>query len=314
LRAWAFAAGGLLILGALAPAVSAQQAYSPPRAADGRPDLQGIWTTRWSTPLERAPGVKSLVVTADDATALHKAGGERLLAGNPGAQASGQDLESLAIVRGEARAHLVVEPPDGLVPYTPEGRERRAGFVPNTGADGPEQRWYNERCVGTGLGLGAAPLLVMPIGNIRQIVQTPDSVVIYTEAFNNLRIIPLDGRPAIRGQRGDASTGRWEGDELVVETTRFHADDHFRRSAFAVFPVSPASRITERFSRISASEIVYRFTVEDPLLYTRAWTAETSLKKSDERMYEFACHEGDYSMAGILSGARVEEARARQKR
>ncbi|HEV7692538.1 MAG TPA: hypothetical protein VGO52_17005 [Hyphomonadaceae bacterium] len=298
---------GLLMLGA--PAASGQQPYSPPRATDGHPDLQGIWTMRWTTPLERPADATSLAASGAEAAAMHKAARERMLNNNAGGYAN-QDLASLALVRGEARAWLVVDPADGKVPYTRDGRALSDGFAINKGADGPEQRWYNERCVGTGLGIGAAPLLILPVGNIRQIVQTPDSVVIYTEAFNQLRIIPMDGRPAIRLPRGPSSVGHWEGETLVVETSGFHADDQFRRSALATFPLSPASRITERFVRVGEEEIDYRFTIEDPVLYSRAWTAETSLKKSTEYMYEFACHEGNYSMAGILGGARADERRA----
>ena len=303
---------GLLLFAVLAPAASGQ-AYSAPRAADGHPDLQGTWTMRWTTPLERPAGATSLVVAGAEAEAMHLAGRERMLTNNAGGAAY-QDLSSLALVRGEARAWLVVDPADGLLPFTKEGLGRQKGFVPNTSADGPEARWYNERCAGTGLGLGAAPLLILPVGNIRQVVQTPDSVVIYTEAFNQLRIIPLDGRPAIRLPRGPSSVGHWEGETLVVETSAFHADDQFRRSAFATFPVSPATRITERFVRIAEDEILYRFTVEDAALYTRPWTAESSLKKSTENMYEFACHEGDHSMIGILGGARADERRAAAKK
>jgi hypothetical protein len=305
IQAFAFAATACLIAGA---SVHAQQPI-PSSSSLPAPDLQGIWTSRWSTPLERAPDTKSLIASPAEAAIIHAAGSERLLAGNPGAQQNGQDLESLAMISGEARAYLIVDPPDGKLPYTKEGRDHRARFVPSTGADGPEQRWFNERCVGSGLGRGAAPLLVLPVGNIRQIVQTPGSVVIYTEAFNQLRIIPLGRRS---GLPGDASVGRYEGDALVVETTGFHADDQFRRSAFAVFPISPSTRITERFMRIGAGEILYTFTVEDAALYTRAWTVETALKRSDDRMYEFACHEGNYSMVGILTGARTEEKRAEQ--
>jgi hypothetical protein len=299
---------GPAILASLFASVANAFAQIPaaPRAADGYPDLEGIWTSRWSTPLERGPDTRSLIATPAEAAKLHSAGSERLLAGNPGAQQNGQDLESLATIRGEARAYLIVDPPDGRLPYTEEGRTRRAGFVINTGADGPEQRWFNERCVGSGLGRGAAPLLVLPVGNIRQIVQTPGSVVVYTEAFNQLRIIPLGGRTA-NTLFGATSTGRYERETLVVETTGFYPDDQFRRSAFAVFPISPSTRITERYTRTGAGEILYTFTVEDATLYKRAWTAETALKKSDERMYEFACHEGNYSMAGILGAARIVE-------
>jgi hypothetical protein len=150
----------------------------------------------------------------------------------------------------------------------------------------------------------------MPSSNIRQIAQTPAYIMVHTESFSMARVIPLgpQGRPA--PARGGSSTGHWEGDTLVVETSGFPEADDMRSGIVGSFPISPQTRMTERFIRTGPYEIRYRFTIEDPLLYTQAWTGESTFERSDERMYEFACHEGNYSMSGILGGARAEERHA----
>jgi hypothetical protein len=301
-------AGGLALLIAVSPASLAQQSYQPPRTADGKPDLQGNWTNRILAPLERPAEAKSLALTAAEAAKLYALLDERSRNANPGASEASRDITGLIVVASETRSSQLLDPSDGKLPYTEAGRARRDKFVIGASAAGPEDRWHNERCTGTGGGLGASPMIILPVGNIRQIVQTPDAVLIHTEAFSLLRIIPLDGRSAL-GVKGETTRGRWEGDTLVIETTGLHPDDQFRRGISTIFPVSPATRVTERLTRIAHDELLYRYTVEDSVLYKQPWTAEWSLKLTTEKLYEFACHEGNYSLSNILLGARITEDR-----
>ncbi|MDP3739642.1 MAG: hypothetical protein Q8R02_19795 [Hyphomonadaceae bacterium] len=278
-----------------------------PRTVDGKPDFGGVWTTRWTTPLERMPEWKTLVISPAEGEALTRAFLARLDAANPmGVPA--RDLVGTLVVRGEVRSSLIVDPPDGHLPLTQEGRARRGQTQPNgvTGVDGPEQRSLTERCLMSGNGF--APFLTQPASNIRQVVQTDTHVVFFTESYNQLRIIPLDGNTGPQIPRGGSSKGSWNGDTLVVETGGFPPGDRIRNAGAGItFPISPNTRITERLSLIGPDEILYRFTIEDSALYAQGWTAETVMARSKERIFEFACHEGDYSMAGILGGARVVE-------
>ncbi|HEV7693035.1 MAG TPA: hypothetical protein VGO52_19530, partial [Hyphomonadaceae bacterium] len=224
-----------------------------------------------------------------------------------------RDLVGALVVRGEVRSSLIIDPPDGHLPLSAEGLTRRSRTAPNgvTGVDGPEQRALTERCLMSSNGF--APFLTQPANNIRQVVQTRTHVIIFTEAYSQLRIIPLDGTLGPPLPRGGSSRGSWSGDTLVVETTGFEPGDNLRNAGAGItFPISPATTITERFSLTGADEILYRFTIADTALYTRPWTAETTMARTGEPMFEFACHEGDYSMAGILGGARADERRKRK--
>lgn len=300
---------GLVVWFAAAAAATAQT-YQPPRTQDGRPDLQGVWVSRWTTPLERPAEWTTLILAPDEGAKLHASFLARLGATDPLAPEYAWDLTGPLTIDGMPRSSLLVDPVDGRLPLTEDGRARRAVFRPFTGEDGPEQRGLNERCLMAGNGY--APFLSIPAANIRQIVQTRDTVLFHTESFNQLRIIPLDGRAGPVIPRGGSSTGHWEGDVLVVETGGFFGTDRFRVSPLSTFPISPATRITERFVRTSADEISYRFTVEDVGLYTRAWTAESLLKRTDDPMFEWACHEGNYGLANILRGARVMEQKTKR--
>ncbi len=278
-----------------------------PRTAEGKPDLHGVWTTRWTTPLERMADWQTLVISQMDGDALTRAFLARLDAANPmGVPA--RDLVGALVVRGETRSSLIIDPADGRLPLTEEGRAWRSRTPSNgvTGVDGPEQRSLTERCLMSGNGY--APILTQPANNIRQIMQTTMHVIMFTESYYQLRIIPLDGALGPRLPRGGSSKGRWEGDTLVVETTSFEAGDNLRNAGAGItFPISPRTKITERLTQTSRDEILYRFSIEDPALYTRTWMAETIMARTSEKMFEFACHEGDYSLAGILAGARADE-------
>jgi hypothetical protein len=176
--------------------------------------------------------------------------------------------------------------------------------------DGPEDRLTWERCLA---GMGQAPMLYgWGVAGMRRIVQTGDALVIHSEGGGETRIIRIGGAPLPDGMSsfiGD-SVGRWEGDTLVVETTGFRADDQFRMSVSdRPIMVAPTSKVVERFERVSATELNYRFTVEDEAIYAKPWLAEYAMMASAAPMYEFACHEGNYGLANILSGQRAIERR-----
>jgi hypothetical protein len=298
----------------------AQSPYKAPRTPEGHPDFQGVWSNAWLTPLEKTGGFAALSVTPEQAAAavvIIRKAAARLgdLANDP--EAGDPDAHSLARVRGEFRTRMIVAPDDGKLPYTPEGAKalsvHQAWFgqrVMMARGDGPEDRLTWERCLA---GMGQAPLLYgWSINGMRRVVQTPEALVVHSEAGGETRIIRIGGAPlpaAMRSFIGD-SIGRWEGDTLVVETTGFRADDPFRMSIVGrSIMVRPDSKVVERFTRLSDGELNYQFTVEDPAIYAQPWLAEYSMTRSSDPMFEFACHEGNYGLTNILSGARTGERR-----
>jgi hypothetical protein len=201
------------------------------------------------------------------------------------------------------RTSLIVEPADGRIPFTAVGKQR-ADAVPTlfrqNSTDGPEHRPLNERCILWGEG---PPMEAVPYNAGIQIFQSRESIVIVSEMIHHARVIPLDGRPHlppnIRQWTGD-SRGRWEGETLVVDTTNFTDKTRFQGSTEAL-------RVVERFTRIDADNIRYEFTVEDPVAFTKPWRAELVLTKTEGPIFEYACHEGNYSISGVLAGARAQE-------
>jgi hypothetical protein len=291
-----------------------------PRTPEGRPDFQGGWENRWLTPLEKTGALTQLSVTQQQADTIvasvrkmAKALGE--LANDP--EAGDPDAHSLAVVRGEYRTRMIVEPADGMLPYTPEGQkaamQQQAWFTQRviTGrGEGPEDRLTWERCLA---GMGQAPMLYgWAVAAFRQIVQTKDAVVIHSEGGGETRIIRIGGKPLPTGMNtfiGD-SVAHWDGDTLVVETTGFRKDDQFRMFVSGrPIMVGVNSKVVERFARVSGAELNYRFTVEDPAIYAKPWLAEYSLIPAKGKMFEFACHEGNYGLPNILSGQREIERR-----
>jgi hypothetical protein len=212
-------------------------------------------------------------------------------------------------VVGTKRTSLVKDPPDGKMPsLTPEAEQRQAARAEATRspATGPEDRSLSERCI---LGFNAGPPIVTgPYNNNLQLFQTHDHVVILNEMVHNARIVLLDGRQhigqTVRQWSGD-SRGRWQGDTLVVETTNFRNDG----TGNITIRISNDANLhlIERFTRVGADTLLYEFTVNDPTTWTRPWTAEILMTKSNNHIYEYACHEGNYAMRGILAGARAEE-------
>ena len=290
----------------LTPAVA-----QTPRTPDGKPDFHGNWISPWTTTLERGAEFRTQAISAEEGERFRAAFVGRLEQGDPLGATFVWDLAGPLTIRGEVRSSFIVDPPDGRLPYTEEGKARRAAFRSFTGADDAEQRMLTERCLMAGSGY--APFLTIPASNLRQVVQTRDHIVFLTESFGQLRLVPLDGRAGPLIPRGGSSRGRWEGDTLVIETAGIQKADGFRVAPQSTFPVSPATRIIERFSFIGPDEILYRFTVEDAVLYARPWTGESMLRRSKERVFEWACHEGNYSLVNILRAERVVEEKAAGK-
>ncbi len=299
-----------------------------PRAADGHPDLQGIWTNATITPLERSAALAGKeFLTPEEAAAFEKQIArasdaadrpEARRQGDPGSYNQAWMDRGTHVVKTR-RTSMVVDPPDGRVPpLTAEAQkvyDRNHTSFDGLPADNPEDRLLTERCILFG-GAGP-PMLPEPYNNNYQIVQTPDSVLILAELNHETRIIPVDGRPHlpqnIHQWTGD-SRGHWEGDTLVVESSNFKFN---QRSRFGVAYMNGMSdqnlRVTERFTRTDPDTIMYRATITDPTVYTKPWTVELSMAKRTDSLFEYACHEGNYGMLGILGGARAAEKAAASK-
>ena len=286
-----------------------------PRTPDGRPDLQGIWDYRTMTPLERPADLEDRAVFTNEEAAefLREALNNRNADRRDGAERTagfGADVERAyndfwwdygRTLTDDKRTSLIVDPSDGRIPYTPAARaeeETRFDRFFAVVAAGPEDRGLWERCLTRDL-----PRLSGAYNNNFQLFQTEGYVAILNEMIHEVRMIPLEGRPhvpdTIRQWQG-TSTGRWDGDTLVVETTNFTDQTNFRGSKENL-------NLIERFTRIDADTLLYEFTVEDPTAWTRPWSAAVPMVKNEGRMYEYACHERNYGMVGILAGARADE-------
>jgi hypothetical protein len=292
-------------------ASAATAAYRPPRLEDGQPDLQGTWDHIDATPLERPGGYTTLAITAEQAAAI-----ERHLVevtedrSTPTEPTEYFNERHMLPIRGEFRSSIVTDPPDGRIPGTPGFKawqiKTRAAVV--NALDGPEQRPTSERCLGNPA--AQPPNLYNPGTNLHHIVQTKDAVVFLAEVMGYVRIIRLNvphAPAAVTSWSGD-SIGWWEGDTLVVETKHFTPSDIGRVAAGITFLVSPGATVTERITRVSVAELNYVFTVDDPSQYTRPWTGETHFMRSNDRLLESACHEGNYSLRFILQGGRAHDA------
>jgi hypothetical protein len=294
--------------------IGAKKDAHVPRLADGHPDMQGIWDFRSATPLERpARFAGREFMTPDEVVEYERLALERE-DGRPPDDARSLEEQSVhpvwwldygKTVVKTARTSLIVDPADGRMPaQTPDARQRLAARRADARTHGPadsyENRSLQERCITRGL---PEVILPGPYNNNLQIVQTPGYVVLMTEMIHDARVVPLDGRPhapsTLRAWMGD-SRGRWEGDTLVVDTINFTDRTNFRGSGEHL-------HLVERFTRLDADTIDYRFTVEDPTTWTRPWTVAYPIVKTDGPIYEFACHEGNYGLRDILTGARYEE-------
>ena len=281
----------------------------------GDPDLQGVWSNLTPVPLERPAALanKPFFTEAEAAEAEQNALATTLKNVAPQVATSGE-FNEIWLESGKGRVprnrstSLVIDPPDGRIPYTPEGRarweetphlttERITGHTLR--ADTWEDRALQERCITSDTAFYANGFY----NNYMQIVQAPGTIVIRLESMHDARVIPLDGRAplstSIKQWTGD-SRGRWEGNTLVVETTNFNSRRRFHGATENL-------KLVERFTRVDKDTIDYRLTVSDPQTFTQPWTLENSLWRTDEEIYEGGCHEGNIGLAGILAGARAQE-------
>jgi hypothetical protein len=289
------------------------KAWTVPRLADGRPDLQGIWSNASITPFERPKEFSAKeFFTAKEAaeftrTTLEQSDRDRRGA-TPQADVNGAYNEAW-FDRGtklapNLRTSIVVDPTDGRVPaLLPAAREAAAAraAIQRRSPEGPEDFPLPVRCLQWAN--SGPPMVPGPYNNYYQIVQTRDTIAIAVEMIHDARIIPMDERPhlptAIRQWMGD-SIGHWEDDTLVVDTTNFTDQTHYRGADRNL-------HVVERFTRTGPDTIRYRFTIDDPTVFTRPWTGEIIMSKAAGPIYEYACHEGNYSMANMLAGARAQE-------
>ena len=314
--------------GVVAPAVAQAPASTSgdwvvPRTPAGHPDLQGNWSSATITPLQR-PRDQGPTLSWEEVERLEGRAANRLervsRPSDPdrGAPRAGRGVggyngiyidagDVVAKVYGEPRSSLITHPADGRVPeLTPEARSRRAERRESRSQfgqyDHPELRPLGERCL-VSFGSNAGPPM-LPNGfynNNYTIVQTPDHVVIMAEMVHDARIIKIGDGPRlpehIRPWMGD-SWGHWEGDVLVVETTNIHPLHRYSGEEM---------KVIERFSRMAEDAVLYEFTIDDPSTYTEPWGGQVPMMALNDRLYEYACHEGNYALSNILSGARYQE-------
>ena len=311
----------------VAPPVPAQtpDGWEPPRTPDGRPDLQGVWLNNVATPLERPPSLADRSHLTDEEVATLAARAARIFANGRSAFTTPEGAFRAALNNVETyiawstsssigmvdvtftdRTSLIVDPPDGRLPAHTRSAEARAAAVDDGWRfkTGPEDLNNIHRCITTGVprlggNFGAGPYTYY------QIIQTPSHLAFVSEAFHDARIIAIGDRPHlpddIRQWNGD-SRGRWEGDTLVVETKNFSPKSYYRGAAAGL-------HLVERFTRSGPDTLAYRVTLSDPTTWASAWSAEAPLQRRDQPIYEFACHEGNVSIVGMLRTARLEDAR-----
>ena len=293
--------------------------FTQPQTPWGDPDLQGIWSNVTITPLQRPSEFTGKeVLTEEEAAALEQVTAEGRVDGPPRAGSTGTYnrfwFDEGTKVVGTRRTSLIIDPPDGRIPWTPEAEQANANRNPGRGRD----YWNShtdldtgERCITDGI-----PFVPWAYNNNYQIFQAPGSVAILHEQYRERRIIPIDGRPHVDGNIdqwfGD-SRGRWEGNTLVVETTNF-SDRTSDRWQYDWRVARPTLHLVERFTRVDAQTIDYQFTVTDPTMFTRPWTAvapwsgdQEALGAAVGHLFEYACHEGNYAVGNILAGARAAE-------
>jgi hypothetical protein len=331
MRAWVTtAAVGAMAWAVLGGSASAGPAYKAPHNGFGQPDFSGTWTNASVTQLERPAQFKSLEISSAEAHGLEQSYAQAVSSDakpsdpKAGAPAAGNDPggynsfwidpgTKVGSIRGKFRSSWLTEPVDGKLPYSAEGRRLFLAEVRKISgnANDPEYRQVAERCL---LGFGSTagpPMLNVLYNNTYQIQQDKDHVVILVEMDHDARIIRLTDRTHpradIRPWMGD-SFGWWEGDTLVVETTNFNPGEVLRPGIPTTIYVSKDAKVTERFTRISPTQILYQFQVEDPTAYAKTWRGEMPLNTTKGPVYEYACHEGNYALPSILRGARRAEA------
>ncbi len=306
----------------------AAKSYTAPRTPDGHPDLQGVWTNGTLTPLQRPAELAAKeFFTPEEAAAYEKRALDQGDADKVEGPRGAADLARRAYnqafndrgthIVNSHRTSLVVDPADGRIPaLTAEAQkvyDQTDHNFNNLPANDPEDRLLTERCIL--FGATGPPMLPEPYNNNYQILQSPGLVSILSEMNHDIRVVPTDGSAhvpaAVREWKGDPR-GHWEGDTLVVDSTNFKFNNVSRFGVAYLTGMSDQNlHVVERFTRIGPGTIRYRATVDDPTIYTKPWTVELFLNRRTEPIYEYACHEGNYGMVGILSGARAKERAAR---
>ena len=295
----------LVTLLVVAPAFG--QDYSPPRTADGQPDISGIWTSFDTTPFE----TPSPEVLADLKALAEWFPGIDGGAAGPGIGPSGDfSPGEVDAISNEARRSMVVDPPEGRVSILPDARAVRDGNLRRL-----DEHWVHntpwERCITRGV-----PGMMFPTYNTGHLIlQTPGYVTISSEMIHLTRPIPLDDRPALSSkvrQWDGVPRGRWEGDTLVVEVTHYNTQGTVGPNAgtrrIRGVPQSEAMRVTERFIPVDENTLLYRVTVDDPNAFGEPWTVELPMNRSpDYRIYEYSCHEGNYGLENTLRGGRADD-------
>ncbi|HLG94924.1 MAG TPA: hypothetical protein VKX49_01300 [Bryobacteraceae bacterium] len=323
---------------AMASAKAVKDTWTPPRTSDGHPDLQGFWANNNATPIERPKQLANRASLTDAEVAAMRKKAQELYNGKGDAAFGDTIFETVwdSLKGGSAGPHkkaddefdsgtgdyssewivqrvwdnrtaLITDPPDGrMPPMTAEGRQRREAMMVamRRPARGPEDRGLSERCLTYG-----SPQLTAGYQSYYQVVQTPKSVMLMTEMIHDVRSIPIDGGPhpgsAVQEWLGD-SRGHWEGDTLVIDTT------NYKPKAFMSIS-SEKLHVIERLTRTGPELLRYEITIDDPGTWTKPWSLMIPLRTSHEPVYEYACHEGNEGLAGILAGARAEEAAAAKK-
>jgi hypothetical protein len=304
----------VLLIAVLSAVPLAGQKSAAPRTPDGQPDLQGVWSFATITPLERPPELAGKQFFTEKEAADYEK--DVLQRTNRDRRDGPADADvsrayndfwwdSGSRIVSTRRTSLIIDPPDGKIPaLTADGQKRgaeRAEARRLHPYDGPEDRPLQERCLGWAT--AGPPILPSAYNNNIRIVQGAGYVAILNEMIHDVRIIPLDSRPHlpqnVRLWMGD-SRGHWDGDTLVVDTTNFSDKTNFRGA-------DQNLHLVERFKRASDGVLMYRFTVDNETAFTRSWTVELPMRKSQDPMFEYACHEGNYSLLNVLAGARAEE-------
>ena len=311
-----------------AAAVKETKTYVPPRTADGQPDLQGVWDSASLTPLERPKelGTKGFYTpeefAAYEAFRAKDMNRDRRDGGNAADNARAYNegwYDRGAHLGRNMRTSRVIDPPDGRFPsLTPEAQKRfdavkaRLDVHP---ADGPEDRPLFERCLT--YSQNGPPLIPGNYNNLYQIVQTPTSVTIFSEMAHQTRTVPLDDHaklPANVTQWMGDSHGHFEGNTLVIETTNVPYNEMSHFGTQYDYGISDENlKVVERFTRTASDLLIYQATVTDPTVYSKPWTIEIPMNKAEGSIFEYACHEGNYGMAGILSGERMREKKAAEQ-
>jgi hypothetical protein len=344
----AAAAPGLAQAQAHRPVPIVQPGYEPPRTPDGKPDLSGVWTNASSTDLQRPARYGDKLILTDDEmaaiekdtftrnarqnaptpkevqdnwTEIAKSGPDTLDECRSGARgpACGYNAgwtdpgDWVMRVNGQGRTSLITYPANGRMPARVTGANTNRARIVQTSeedatrgaADNPEDRSLGERCI-MSFGISSGPVMTDQLyNNTYQFVQTADHFLIWVEMVHDARIAQINGKhrsDGIRPWMGD-SVAKWDGDTLVVETIGFHPRQNIRGGG-------PNMKVTERFTRVAADRVHYAFDVQDPETWVEPWGGEYEFAAADDHVYEYACHEGNYGLSGILAGARADELRA----